>query len=224
MEFHQAHMPDDHNKPSRQLPRLYLVTPPVVAPADLPSDFGSVLAAAEVAAVLLRLAPADERRLTTLIKAVAEPVQQAGAALLVEGHVELIGRAGADGAHLAAGAALEAGLPHLKPDRIAGAGALASRHDAMVAAELGADYVLFGEPSPNGQRPAFAAVLERLEWWSDVFQIPCVGYAETLEEVAAVAATGADFVALGPGVFTDTRGLGAALADATARLGGEVVS
>ncbi|MDQ2079735.1 thiamine phosphate synthase [Xanthobacteraceae bacterium Astr-EGSB] len=217
-------MPDDHNKSPRHVPRLYLVTPPVAAPADLPSDFGSVLAAAQVAAVLLRLAPADERRLTNLIKVVAEPVQQAGAALLVEGHVELIGRAGADGAHLDGGAALKAALPHLKPDRIAGAGALASRHDAMTAAELGADYVMFGEPSPDGLRPAFAAVLERLEWWSEVFQIPCVGYAETLEEVAAVAAAGADFVALAPGVFADVRGLGAALADAMAQLHGEVAS
>ena len=215
-------MPDHHNKPPRQTPRLYLVTPPVAAPSDLPPDLGSVLAAAQVAAVLLRLAPADERRLTNLIKAVAEPVQKAGAALVVEGHVELVGRAGADGAHLDGGAALEAAVPHLKPDRIAGAGALASRHDAMVAAEQGADYVMFGEPAPDGTRPAFAAVIERVEWWSEVFQIPCVAYAETLDEVAALAAAGADFVALGPSAFTDTRGIGAALADATARLRAEV--
>ena len=34
----------------------------------------------------------------------------------------------------------------LKPERIAGCGGLATRHDAMLAAEAGADYVMFGEP------------------------------------------------------------------------------
>jgi thiamine-phosphate pyrophosphorylase len=222
MEFHQAHMPDDHHNPSRPVPRLYLVTPPVAAPSDLPPDLGDVLAAAQVAAVLLHLVPADERRLTTLIKAVADPVQRAGTALVVAGHAELVGRAGADGAHLDGVAALAAAVPRLKPERIAGAGSLVSRHDAMVAAESGADYVMFGEPSESGVRPSFAAVLDRVEWWSELFQIPCVGYAETLEEVAAVAEAGADFIALG-GAFGGERDLGARLAEVSARLCGEVV-
>ena len=39
-----------------------------------------------------------------------------------------------------------AAVASLKPDRIAGCGGLATRHDAMLAAESGADYVMFGEP------------------------------------------------------------------------------
>lgn len=217
-------MPVSPHAPTKTKPRLYLVTPPVATPADLPADLDAVLAREAVAALLLRLAPADERGLTNLIKAVAKPVQDAGTALLVAGHVELVGRAGADGAHLDDIKALQSALPHLKPDRIAGAGGLATRHDAMTAAELGADYVMFGEPDRHGQRPGFSAVLERVEWWSPLFQIPCVGYADSGEEVDALVAAGAEFIAVGPAVFADGRGLGVALADMSARLAGEVAS
>jgi len=46
-----------------------------------------------------------------------------GAALLLDGHIELVARAGADGAHLTGIAAMEEALPTLKPDRIAASGA-----------------------------------------------------------------------------------------------------
>ena len=211
----------DHDR-ARFVPRLYVVTPPLAAADDLPADFGAALAQASVAAVLVRLAPADERTLTNRLKVLAETIQAAGAAFIVDGHVELVGRSGADGAHVGGIAALQAALPHLKPERIAGAGALASRHDAMLAAEAGADYVLFGEPDRRGYRPAFEAVRERVEWWSEVFQIPCVAYAETDEEVAALAAAGADFVALAPKLFADPRGFATALLAASSRLTAEV--
>jgi thiamine-phosphate pyrophosphorylase len=211
-------MPVSPHAPTKTSPRLYLVTAPVESPAGLPADLDAVLAREAVAAVLLRLAPADERSLTNLIKTVAKTVQDAGTALIVAGHVELVGRAGADGAHLGDIKALQSALPHLKPDRIAGAGGLVTRHDAMTAAEAGADYVMFGEPDGRGQRPGFSAVLDRVEWWSPLFQVPCVGYADNGEEVDALVAAGAEFVAVGPWVFADPRGLGAALADLSVRL------
>src|SRR5437764_482821 len=80
------------------------------------------------------------------VKVLAPIVQGRGAALLVDGHPEIVARAGADGAHMTGVAALAEALALLKPARIAGCGGLASRHDAMVAAESGADYVMFGEP------------------------------------------------------------------------------
>jgi thiamine-phosphate pyrophosphorylase len=86
----------------------------------------------------------------------------------------------------------------------------------MVAAESGADYVMFGEPDPAGKRPSFDAIEDRVAWWSEVFEVPCVAYADNVAEVAALAA--ADFVALSPFVFDDPRGPAAAVADAATRL------
>jgi thiamine-phosphate pyrophosphorylase len=197
----------------RLAPRLYLVTPREDA-ATLGRDLDQALAAADVAAVLLRLPPAGERALIDRVRAIAPMVQGKGAALILEGHPEIVARTGADGAHLVGIDAFTAAVAGLKPDRIAGAGGLRTRHDAMLAGERGADYVMFGDANGSeaagrqaaGQRPLFDAILERIAWWAELFEPPCVGCAESLDEVAALATAGADFVALGAFVFSDSRG------------------
>jgi len=196
------------------VPRLYLATPEVDDPSQLVASLPGLLAAADVAAVLLRLRQTDQRTMISRIKALAPAIQDAGAALLLDGHVELVARAGADGAHLGGIAALEEALPSLKPDRIAGVGGLATRHDSMAAGELGADYVLFGEPDPRGQRPSPEAIAERLQWWDELFEPPCIGFAASPEEAQAFAAAGADFVLVGEFIWADPRGAQAALIEA----------
>ncbi len=192
------------------IPRLYLVTPRAEEADAFGTELAALLEAADVACVLLRLAEADERTLLDRIEALAPIVQGNGAALLIDGRADLAARSPADGAHLTGVGAFTAALGGLKPARIAGAGGLNTRHDAMAAAEAGADYVMFGEPDPTG-RPPFAAIRERIAWWAEVFEVPCVGYAATLEEVALIAAAGADFIAVGDAVFTDPRGPAAAV-------------
>ena len=200
--------------PLRPAPRLYLATSEVDDPSQLASLLPELLAAADVAAVLLRLKPIDQRTMISRVKTLAPVIQNAGAALLLDGHVELVARAGADGAHLNGLAALEDALPSLKPDRIAGVGGLATRHDSMAAGERGADYVLFGEPDASGQRPSVDAIAERLQWWDELFEPPCIGFAASREEAAEFASSGADFVLVGDFIWADPRGAKAALADA----------
>ena len=200
--------------PPRPVPRLYLATPEVDDPSALIASLPGLLARADVAAVLVRLKPTDQRTMISRIKALAPAIQASGAALLLDGHVELVARAGADGAHLTGIAAMEEALPSLKPDRIAGVGGLSTRHDSMAAGEAGADYVLFGEPDAAGLRPSAEAVAERLGWWAELFEPPCVGYAASREEAHEFAAAGADFVLVGDLVWNDKRGPAAALMDA----------
>jgi thiamine-phosphate pyrophosphorylase len=188
------------------LPRLYLATPPVEDPQALLGTLPDLLKAADVAAVLLRLKAADPRALLSRIKALAPMIQDNGAALLLDGHVDLVARGGADGAHLSGLEAFEEALPTLKPDRIAGVGGLTTRHDSMTAGELGADYVLFGEPDEKGQRPSIEAICDRLQWWDEVFELPSVGFAGTLDEVSAFAAAGADFILAGDFIWSGSEG------------------
>jgi thiamine-phosphate pyrophosphorylase len=199
-------------------PRLYVLTPMVRHPATLFEDVAEISRTVDVAAVLLRLPDADERSLINWVKAAAAGVQAAGAALLVDGRPDIVARAGADGAHLSGPGALKAAVRMLKPNYIAGAGGLCSRHDAMVAAEAGADYVMFGEPDAAGHPPSREAVIDRVAWWAEVFEIPCVAYASALDGIDALVSTGADFVAVGDALFEDPRGPRAAAADAAARL------
>jgi thiamine-phosphate pyrophosphorylase len=199
--------------PPRPVPRLYLATPEVDDPSPLIASLPHLLAGVDVAAVLLRLKPVDQRTMISRVKALAPAIQDKGAALLLDSHAELVARSGADGAHLTGIQAIEDALPSLKPDRIAGVGGLATRHDSMAAGELGADYVLFGEPDAKGQRPSVEAIAERLQWWAELFEPPCVGFAASREEAFEFAGAGADFVLVGDFIWADPRGAAAALID-----------
>jgi thiamine-phosphate pyrophosphorylase len=202
----------------RPAPRLYLVTPPLDDAAAFAAALEPALQAADVAAVLVRLAVGDERSLINRVRTVARVVQKHEVALLIDGHADLVARSGADGAHFTGISALQQAIGGLQPTRIAGVAALKTRHDAMLAGEAGADYVMFGEPEHDGHRPAFTAVIERVAWWAEVFQPPCVGYAEAIEEVAPLAEAGADFVALGDWVWGAAAGPVSAVAAAGMRL------
>jgi thiamine-phosphate pyrophosphorylase len=183
------------------------------------AGLADAMSGADVAAVLLRLVDADERSLINLVKKIAPVVQDRDAALLLAGREDIVARSGADGAHLGNVDALKDAVSRLKPKNIAGVGGLHTRHDAMAAGEAGADYVMFGDPDEAGNRPSFDAIIDRVGWWTEVFEVPCVAYAARLDEIDALAAAGADFVAVGGAVFDDPRGLKAALVEAAARLG-----
>jgi thiamine-phosphate pyrophosphorylase len=59
----------------------------------------------------------------------------------------------------------------------------------MVAADSGADYILFGSPDE-------AANPERVAWCAELFELPCVAFARSEAEVAPLVEAGADFIAL----------------------------
>lgn len=69
--------------PPRPVPRLYLATPEVDDPSALIASLPGLLAAADVAAVLVRLKPTDQRTMISRVKALAPAVQNSGAALLL---------------------------------------------------------------------------------------------------------------------------------------------
>jgi thiamine-phosphate pyrophosphorylase len=79
--------------------------------------------------------------------------------------------------------------------------------------------VMFGEPDAGGRRPSFAALVEQLTWWAELFQVPCVGYAASPDEAAPLAQTGADFVALGDWIWTTELGPSAPIEAASKCLG-----
>ena len=202
----------------RPAPRLMLVTPLLDEVAGFARNIPAVLGAADIAALVLRLGPTDDATLVDRAKTVAPVVQASGTALLLHGLPDLVAPAGADGAHLTGIGALQAAIGGLQPQHIAGTGGVKTRHDAMLAGEAGADYVMFGEPDTTGRRPSFDAVVERVTWWAGLFEIPCVGFAASLDEVKPLVAAGADFVAVGDCIFADERGDAAAVADAVRRL------
>ncbi len=197
-------------------PRLFLITPMVSDSASFAPTLEAALAACDVACVLLRTESADPGETKKIVRALAPLAQNRGVALLVEADDQLVIRANADGRHvLGAGETLRTALKALQPDRIVGAGGVLSCDAAMTAGEAGADYVMFGGPGGLRRRED---VLERVAWWAEIFNVPCVGYAQELADARDLAEAGADFIAFGDAVFADPRGPAAALADVAASL------
>ena len=201
--------------------RLYLATPRLAEVEPFLPRLAAALAAAEVASLLLRLEtmppPAAERA----IRAIAEIAQPAGVALLIEGEPELVSRCGADGLHLAFDdKRLATAIKRLAPDFIVGVGGLATRDEAMRAGEAGADYLLFGDIGEEGEPLSLDWTAERVAWWAEIFNTPCVAWARSLAEIGPLSAAGAEFVLLAEAVWDDPRGPAEAVRDA-ARLAAE---
>jgi len=201
-------------------PRLYLVSP-LLEDASFAPRLAEACGGGHVAAVLLRLAAADERTLVNRAKALCPAVQESGAAALisVDGKADLAAvaaRGGADGIHVRGDVALARDLrERLKADRAVGAGGIKTRDDAMTLGEAGVDYLMFGEPRPDGSLPSLESVTERAAWWAEIFETPCVAFAPSLEAVGPLAATGAEFIALGDAVWSHPEGPAAAVAAAS---------
>lgn len=203
--------------PDAPVTRLMLITPDLADTDAFRPAFEAALAAGDIAAVVIRLAPADDRTRLSRAKPLIAAAQQAGAAALIagDGVEDMLGKSGADGVHLPGETDLFRDLvARFQPDKIVGAGALATRDGAMAAGEAGADYVMFGEADDV----AFSATLERVEWWVPIFQTPCVGVARAIDDVAALAAADAEFAALSDAVWRCPDGPAAAVARAAAML------
>jgi thiamine-phosphate pyrophosphorylase len=189
------------------LPRcsLYLITP-CLTTADanaFAKVFAEVLDAAPVASALLRLAPGAEAGAKAIVAPLLRAAVAADCALLIENDARLAQRLGADGVHVAgASADLVAAIEDLKPNRIVGAGSLGLRDEAMTASELGADYVMFGEPRDGARAMGLGSLTERVSWWAEIFETPCVAYAEAISDASELARAGADFVALDEAIWS----------------------
>jgi thiamine-phosphate pyrophosphorylase len=198
-------------------PQLMLISPPIGADTALDAALTEALDAAAFSAVVLRTDyGSDERALLKALKPLVELAQARGAAVLVEGAPDLVGKSGADGVHALGENQARDAAERFKPEKILGVGGLRSRDAAMSAGETNADYVLFGDPGKGGEVPPLDALVERLEWWAEIFVTPCVGYADSAEAAAAIARTGADFVGLGAFVWSHPDGPAAAVRAATA--------
>jgi thiamine-phosphate pyrophosphorylase len=194
----------------KDAPRLYLITPPISDWTPFPLLFEAAMATCDVACVLLRTAAREEREREKIVRVLAPLVQKHGVACLVADDPRLALRAGADGVHIdGSGERLEGALRAIKPGHIVGAGGLTTRDAAMAAGEAGADYVMFG-----GGAETHAQIVERVAWWAEIFNVPCIGYAHDLGAIGELVRAGADFIALGDAVFADARGAAAALRDA----------
>ena len=195
--------------------RLYLITPPRFETKAFAAALGEALAGGDVAAVQLRLKAASDAAIMETARALIGPVQDAGAAFILNDRPDLAAKLGADGVHVGQGDAPYGEARRLLgPERIVGVTAHNSRHLAMEAAEAGADYVAFGAFYPTATKtPDFWAEPEILSIWQESALTPCVAIGGiTLTNGEPLVRAGADFLAVANGVWEHETGPKAAVA------------
>jgi len=181
----------------KDIARLYVVA---VAGAET-GALAAVLEAARPATVLIA-AKGDETLTAATARPLVELVQGKNIAALIEGDAQLARTLRADGVHLPwdkdIGARYREAREILGTRYIVGVDVGRSRHDAMVLAEEGADYIGFGIPAHVEDRDtATARRQELVTWWSEIFEVPCVAFdVEGAADAEALATAGVDFVAV----------------------------
>jgi thiamine-phosphate pyrophosphorylase len=164
----------------------------IEAQAGMTSRLAPLLSRIQPASVLI-VPPANGRLEAQAVLPLVAAVQQAAAAAIIADDARLARTVKADGVHLGPRPDVLAAYGEAREivgsRAIVGADAGRSRHDAMSLGEAGADYVAFRRAEDvEGQ-------LELVSWWSDIFEVPCVGLdATTPDDVRALMEAGADFV------------------------------
>jgi len=185
--------------------RLVLITPLEFRPEEFARQLADALQAADVAAVILDTSHEDPAVIRHAAQVLCPIAQERGAAFLIRDNPGLVREVGADGIHVTTGgASVRDAMTSFKPDLIVGAGDTTTRHAAMLLGEHQPDYVLLGRLEEEEDIPATVTLVE---WWTDLFQIPCVAlctgdWSTTAEAVTA----GADFIALRDLVWADPAG------------------
>jgi thiamine-phosphate pyrophosphorylase len=203
--------------------QLYLISPLDVG-GVFPDRLARALDAGPVAAFQFRVKGLDEHEAARL----AEPLQRICAdrevAFIVNDSISLAKRLGADGVHLGQddGSVADARARLGKAAQI-GVTCHASRHLAMEAGEAGADYVAFGAFFPSATKDTkHVAEPELLQWWSRLFELPCVAIGGiTAANCAPLVEAGADFLAVSHAVWGGDEAAGVrALHEAIAKAAG----
>jgi thiamine-phosphate pyrophosphorylase len=204
--------------------RLYLITPPRI---DDLAAFGRTLAGAldagDVSALQIRLKDIPDDVIAAAIDVLTPIAHARDVAIILNDRPDLAAKYGCDGVHVGQSDASYAQARKLVgSERIVGVTCHDSRHLAMEAAEAGADYVAFGAFFPTTTKDApTKAEPEILTIWQETMEVPCVAIGGiTVENVAIVAAAGADFAAVSAGVWAHPDGPAAAVRAINAAIAG----
>jgi thiamine-phosphate pyrophosphorylase len=159
----------------------------------------AAIEAGPVTSVLFRASEGHEPDAKLMRDLIAWP-QEKGIAVLLAPNAGNAAKLGADGIHVPWAADIVAQFKTVKQTArsgaILGADAGRSRHDAMELGEAGADYIAFGiPPHVEDREKAAERQADLIEWWSELFEVPCVAFDVPDREAAhRLASVGADFV------------------------------
>lgn len=190
--------------------QLYLITPPKIDLDVFADTLVTALDSGEIACVQLRLKDVDDDTVRRACEKLQPLVQDRDIAFVLNDRPDLAKEMGCDGVHIG-----QDDTPYKKAREIMGKDAIIgvtchdSKHLAMIAGEQGADYVAFGAFYPTDtKQPKSKAEPWILEWWTTMFEIPCVAIGGiTTDNATPLIEAGADFIAVCGGIWNHSKGV-----------------
>jgi len=188
--------------------RLYLVSPPRVAPKDFAGVLKDAFKGGDVASFQLRLKHVSDDEIRRAVDTLRPLVQANGTAFILNDRPDLAAELGCDGVHVGQEDASYAEARAALRGGIVGITCHNSRHLAMEAGDAGADYVAFGAFFPTQTKePKTSADIDLLRWWSETMVVPSVAIGGiTVQNAPALIQAGADFIAVSAGVWEHPEG------------------
>ncbi|MEW6632968.1 MAG: thiamine phosphate synthase [Pseudomonadota bacterium] len=196
--------------------RIVLIAPPLATAEHICAAFEG----GDVASLILPENGMDDATFQAFAEKIVPIAQGAGIAVIIAGDSRVAGRVRADGIHVEAGAQeLAETIERVADKMMVGTGGAKTRDDALELGEERPDYMFFGRFGYDNKPEPHHRNLSLGEWWAEMIQIPCIVMAGSeLASVTAVAATGAEFVALSSAVYANGLDPRAAVAAANALL------
>jgi len=190
--------------------QLYLITPPKIDLDIFADTLVTALESGEIACVQLRLKDVNDDTVRRACEKLQPLVQDRDIAFVLNDRPDLAKEMGCDGVHIG-----QDDTPYKKAREIMGKDAIIgvtchdSKHLAMIAGEQGADYVAFGAFYPTDTKQAKTkAEPWILEWWTTMFEIPCVAIGGiTTDNATPLIKAGADFLAVCGGIWNHSKGV-----------------
>ena len=196
--------------------RLYLITPPQIEIGAFSDALKAALDGGDVACLQLRLKDVPDDYIRSATEALMPITHQYDVAFLMNDRPDLAVELGCDGVHIG-----QEDLPYpgardlLGDDAIIGVTCKRSRHLAVEAADLGADYVAFGgffHSSTKISEKTERANPEILSWWTETTNVPCVAIGGiTPENCGPLVEAGAGMLCVIAAVWSCPQGPGAAV-------------
>jgi len=179
------------------------------------------LAAGDVASFQLRLKNVDDAAIIAAAEALKPVCHRHDVAFIMNDRPDLAKQLHCDGVHVGAeDATYDEARRIVGPDIAVGVTCKDSRHDAMIAAEAGADYVAFGAFFPSSTKDVSDRIIdpEIIEAWTMMVTVPCVAIGGiTVENCDVLIEAGADFLAVSGGVWNYPHGPAIAVRDFNAK-------
>ncbi len=191
------------DKATARTTRLYLITPPALPNIkQFAGKLEDAFSGGDIACLQLRLKDAADDEVLAAAKTLIPICHRHNAAFILNDRPDLAIACGADGVHLGQDDVAHYGIDKTKEmlgeDRVLGVSCHDSRHMAMEAGELGADYVAFGSVFPSQTKETAPPVpLSVLEDWVIAVKTPCVAIGGiTAQNCAPLVQMGVEFVAV----------------------------